>query len=57
MTLRITLPAVIKKWVSAQIANGRLTSASDYECDLTRRDQEAQRKQRIYRRFFSKIKQ
>ena len=39
-TMKISLPAPLKEWVTAQQASGRYSNASDYVRDLIRRDQE-----------------
>jgi len=39
-TIKISIPAHLKKWVTAQQASGRYNNASDYVRDLIRRDQE-----------------
>ena len=39
-TMNVSLPGPMKEWVEAQTKTGRYSNASDYVCDLIRRDQE-----------------
>lgn len=39
-TMNVSLPEPMKDWVEAQAKTGRYSDASDYVCDLIRRDQE-----------------
>jgi len=39
-TMNVSLPDAMKDWVEAQARGGRYSNASDYVCDLIRRDQE-----------------
>lgn len=39
-TLNVWLPDKMKQWVDKQVRTGRYGTASDYVCDLVRRDQE-----------------
>lgn len=39
-TMSFTLPDSMKHWIETQVGNDRYSNASDYVCDLIRRDQE-----------------
>ena len=39
-TMNISLPDAMKQWVEQQAQSGRYSNASDYMCDLIRRDQD-----------------
>ena len=39
-TISVSLPEHMKSWVESQTRRGRHANASDYVCDLIRRDQE-----------------
>ena len=41
-TIEITLPDNLKAWINDQVRDGRYANASEYVCDLIRRDQERQ---------------
>ncbi|TPW26417.1 type II toxin-antitoxin system ParD family antitoxin [Martelella alba] len=43
-TMNVSLPDPMKKWVEAQMENGRYANASDYVRDLIRHDQERKAK-------------
>ena len=47
--MNISLPAGLKSWIEARVAEGRYSSSSDYVRDLVRREQEAEEKLRILR--------
>lgn len=38
--VNVSLPDLMKDWVEAQTKTGRYANASDYVCDLIRKDQE-----------------
>ena len=44
-TMNISLPDLMKDWITAQIESGKYASSSDYVRDLIRRDQESRARQ------------
>lgn len=39
-TMNVSLPDLMKDWVEVQTKTGRYANASEYVCDLIRKDQE-----------------
>lgn len=39
VTVNVSLPDLMRDWVEAQMKTGRYANASDYVCDLIRKDQ------------------
>lgn len=50
-TMNVSLPDAMKDWVEAQTETGRYANASDYVCDLIRKDQERNNKIVAMQRF------
>ena len=42
--MNVSIPAALKGWAEARVAEGRYSSTSDYIRDLVRRDQEREEK-------------
>ena len=53
-TMNVSLPGPMKAWVKAQVKGGQYGNASDYVCDLIRRDRQEREQIKVLQEAITK---